>query len=63
MISHWPNGLKRVRGIRIRFEEKPQVQESAVVVFGGPTHAKKTVEPDLKVLPAKIGPRTLEHDG
>ena len=39
------------------------MQESAVVVFGGPTHAKKTVEPDLKVLPAKIGPRTLEHDG
>jgi transposase len=31
-------------------EGKPQVQESAVVVFGGPKHSKKTVEPDLKVL-------------
>ena len=39
-----------------------QLQESAVAVFGGPTHAKKTVAPDLKVLHAKIGQLTLEND-
>lgn len=43
-------------------EWKPQLQESAVDVLIGPTHAKKTTEPDLKVRHAKIGQLTLEHD-
>jgi hypothetical protein len=38
------------------------LQESAVAVFGGLRHAKKAVEPDLKVLHAKIGQLTLEND-
>ena len=43
-------------------EWKQQLQESAVDVFGGPKYAKKAVEPDLKVLHAKIGQLTLEND-
>ena len=43
-------------------EWKQQLQESAVDVLGGPTYAKKAVEPDLKVLHAKIGQLTLEND-
>jgi transposase len=43
-------------------EWKQQLQESAVDVFIGPKHAKKTTEPDLKVLHAKIGQLTLEND-
>jgi transposase len=43
-------------------EWKQQLQESAGDVFGGPTHAKKAAEPDLKVLHAKIGQLTLEND-
>lgn len=40
---------------------KQQLMESAADVFdGGPK--KKTVEPDLKVLHAKIGELTLEND-
>ena len=35
--------------------------ESAAEVCGGPPKAQ-TAEPDLKVLHAKIGPLTLEHD-
>ena len=42
-------------------EWKPQLLESAADVFGGPPKAK-TAEPDLKVLHAKIGQLTLEHD-
>ena len=42
-------------------EWKQQLLESAVKVFGGPPKAK-TVEPDLKVLHAKIGQLTLEND-
>jgi len=43
-------------------EWKQQLQESAVAMFGGPKHAKKTGEPDLKMLHAKIGQLTLEND-
>lgn len=43
-------------------EWKQQLQESAVDMFVDPKHAKKTAEADLKVLHAKIGPLTLEHD-
>ena len=42
-------------------EWKQQLLESAADVFGGARHAK-TQEPDVKVLHAKIGPLTLEHD-
>ena len=42
-------------------EWKQQLLESAADVFGGPPKAK-TAEPDLKVLHAKIGQLTLEHD-
>jgi len=42
-------------------EWKLQLPESAANVFGGPPEAK-TAEPDLKVLHAKIGQPTLEHD-
>ncbi len=42
-------------------EWKQQWLESAADVFGGPPKAK-TAEPDLKVLHAKIGQLTLEHD-
>lgn len=41
-------------------EWKLQLQESAADVFGG--GPKKAVEPDLKVLHAKIGELTLEND-
>ena len=42
-------------------EWKQPLQESAVDVFGGlPKH--KAVEPDLKILHAKIGQLTLEND-
>ncbi len=40
---------------------KQQLQDSAVDVFGG-TQKEKTVEPDIKVLHAKIGQLTLEND-
>lgn len=43
-------------------EWRQQLQESIVDVFGGPKQAKKAVEPDLKVLHAKIGQLTLEND-
>jgi len=43
-------------------EWKQPLQESAVAVFGGLRHARKAVEPDLKVLHAKIGQLTLEND-
>jgi transposase-like protein len=43
-------------------EWKQRLQESAVDVFGGTKLAKKGVEPDLKVLHAKIGQLTLEND-
>ena len=42
-------------------EWKQQLQESAADVFDGGSK-KKTVEPDLKVLHAKIGELTLEND-
>ncbi len=42
-------------------EWKQQLQESAADVFGG-TPKAKAVEPDLKVLHAKIGQLTLEND-
>jgi len=42
-------------------EWKQQLQSSATDVFGGPPRAK-TVEPDIKVLHAKIGQLTLEND-
>jgi transposase len=42
-------------------EWKQQLQESAADVFGGPQKAK-AVEPDLKVLHAKIGQLTLENE-
>ena len=42
-------------------EWKQQLQESAADVFDGPPKAK-TVEPDLKLLHAKIGQLTLEND-
>ena len=42
-------------------EWKQQLLESAADVFGGARHAK-TQEPDLRVLHAKIGQLTLEHD-
>ena len=41
-------------------EWKQQLQESAADVFG--SAKPKTVEPDLKVLHAKIGQLTLEND-
>ncbi len=43
-------------------EWKQQLQESAVSVFSGPKHTKKTGEPDLTMLHAKIGQLTLEND-
>jgi len=42
-------------------EWKQQLAESATDVFGGRSKAK-AAEPDLKVLHAKIGQLTLEHD-
>ena len=42
-------------------EWKQQLQESAADVFDGGTK-KKVIEPDLKVLHAKIGQLTLEND-
>jgi transposase len=42
-------------------EWKQQLQESAVDFFGGTSKAK-VVEPDIKVLHAKIGQLTLEND-
>ena len=42
-------------------EWKQQVTASAAAVFGGTPRAK-AAEPELKVLHAKIGPLTLEHD-
>ena len=42
-------------------EWKQQLTASAAAVFGGTPRAK-AAEPDLKVLHAKIGPLTLEHD-
>jgi transposase-like protein len=42
-------------------EWKQQLTAAAVDVFGGPPRAK-AAEPDLKVLHAKIGQLTLEHD-
>ena len=43
-------------------EWKQQLQRSAVGVFGSLKHAKKAVEPDLKVLHSKTGQLTLEHE-
>lgn len=42
-------------------EWKQQLQESAADVFGSGPRAK-AVEPDLKILHAKIGQLTLEND-
>jgi transposase-like protein len=42
-------------------EWKQQLQESAADAFGG-TQKTRAVEPDLKVLHAKIGQLTLEND-
>ena len=42
-------------------EWKQQLTASAAAVFGGTPWAK-AAEPDLKVLHAKIGQLTLEHD-
>lgn len=42
-------------------EWKQQLMESAADVFGG-SQKTKAVEPDLKVLHAKIGQLTLEND-
>jgi transposase len=42
-------------------EGKHQLTASAAAVFGGTPRAKAGA-PDLKVLHAKIGPLTLEHD-
>ncbi len=42
-------------------EWKQQLTAAAAVVFGGTPRAK-AAEPDLKMLHAKIGQLTLEHD-
>ncbi len=42
-------------------EWKQQLQESAADIFGGGPRVR-AVEPDLKVLHAKIGQLTLEND-